>query len=160
VGAPIDRSEYEDRVKSEEVSRVLAGEFLSVVCDLIRDPMLDRNSSRLEFTSESHTYEIPPLSATCDDDGSLVAKKVQNGVRQRQDLNAYCCLEAKRIHDHWDEDEDDDVGIVTNEVFAQQVGEMLGMAFRRIGYNPGLPDATRQCVGSSTIPLPQTKLIF
>lgn len=151
VNAPIDRSEYEDRVKSEEVSRALASEFLSVICDLTRDPTSDRNSSRLEFTSESHTYNIPPLDTTCDDDGSFVLKRFHNGVWRRQDLNAHCCLEAKRIHDQWEEDEDDDVGVITNEVFAQQVGEMLGMAFRRMAYNPSLRDASRQFVESSTI---------
>ena len=59
VNAPIDRSEYEDRVKSEEVSRAVASEFLSAICDLTRDPTSDRNSGRLEFTLESHRYTIP-----------------------------------------------------------------------------------------------------
>lgn len=63
----------------------------------------------------------------------------------------HCCLEAKRIHDQWEEDEDDDVGVITNEVFAQQVGEMLGMAFRRTAYNPSLVDASRQFVESPTV---------
>ena len=151
VSAPIDRSEYEDRVKSEEVSRALASEFLGVVCDLTRDPALDRNSSCLEFTPESHTYKIPPLNATCVDDGSFVFKRIHKGTWQRQDLNAYCCLEAKRIHDTWEEEGEDDVGVVTNEVFAQQVGEILGMAFRRMDSSQILSDAERQCVGYSKL---------
>jgi hypothetical protein len=98
VNAPIDRSDYEDRVKSEEVSRSLASEFLGVICDLTRDATSDHISGQLEFTSESHTYNIPPLNTTCADDGSFVLKRFHHGVWQRQDLNAYCCLEAKRIH--------------------------------------------------------------
>lgn len=152
VNTLIDRSEYEDRAKSEEVSRALASEFLGVICDLTYDPMSDPSLSRLEFTPESHAYYIPPLDSTCIDDGSFVLKRLQNGVWQRQDLNSYCCLEAKRIHHQWEEDGEDDVGVVTNKVLAQQVGEMLGMAFRRMAYNPSLRDDSRQFVEPSTIP--------
>jgi hypothetical protein len=80
VNAPIDRSDYEDRVKSEEVSRSLASEFLGVICDLTRDATSNHISGQLEFTSESHTHNIPPLNTTCDDDGSFVLKRFHNGV--------------------------------------------------------------------------------
>lgn len=92
-----DRSDFEDRVKSEDVSRALAIESLAIICDLARDPASDSIPRRLEFTPESHTYKIPPLNATCIDDGSFVFERMQKGVWQREDLNAYCCLEAKRI---------------------------------------------------------------
>jgi len=36
-------------------------------------------------------------------------------------------------------------------VFAQQVGEMLGVAFRRIAYNLSLRDTSRQSVKSSIV---------
>ena len=76
---------------------------------------------------------------------------------QRQDHNAYCCLEAKRIYAQWCEDEDDDVGVVSDEMFAQQVGEMLGMAFTRIAYDQSLRDASRQFVESPTMSLSMNK---
>jgi hypothetical protein len=86
--------------KSPDI-RALASEFLRVICDLTHDLTSDPSLSRLGFTPESHAYNIPLLETTCvdDDDGSFVLKRLQNGEWRRQDLNAYCCLEAKRIHD-------------------------------------------------------------
>lgn len=131
--SPPQARDYEvqqGRTKHEAVSSDLAAQFISSVLDNLADHP-DPNTT-IEFTHAPTTFVLTSknLECTCQDDGSIILGERSHHDQKWSFAELLCSLEAKARYT--EEDTSSGLGIVSDQVMAQQVCEMLGSAMSRV----------------------------
>ncbi|KFY86666.1 hypothetical protein V500_07480 [Pseudogymnoascus sp. VKM F-4518 (FW-2643)] len=154
----VDYEDQLDRTKHEVLSVDLAAQFISSTLDRLagktsRDP-------RIEFSRAPNTFELqsPFISCRCEDDGSIVQRGKNKFTHQWTGTGTHflCSLEGKS---RYIQANILGQGIVSDQVTAQQVCEMLGSVMSSVesGLYEDIDDKDRSCI---LISIHQTDIAF